>query len=135
MIAVFETNVVLDVLLARPKFLADSAAAFSRVELGEHRGLVCADAITTIHYIARRELGTRDSLEKLRDLLKIFGVSQVSETVIASALSSGFTDFEDAVLHESAKASRADCIVTRNIRDFRTSTVSVYTPSQFLIAT
>lgn len=106
-----------------------------QIESGQKQGLVCADTLTTIHYVARKQLGTKASLAKVRELLKIFGVAPVTGTVISSALDLEFGDFEDAVLHESARLSGANCIVTRNVQDFRKALIPIYTPVQFLAAT
>lgn len=40
--------------------------------------------------------------------------------------------YEDAVLHAAAQNVRADCIVTRNVRDFRLATLKVYAPDELL---
>ena len=37
-------------------------------------------------------------------------------------------DYEDATQYRSAVDEQADCIVTRNIKDFKASTISVLTP-------
>ncbi len=43
-----------------------------------------------------------------------------------------FSDFEDSVLHESARHSGAQYIVTRDITDFKKSKIPVYTPTEIL---
>ena len=134
MTALIDTNVVLDVLLGRAAHLADSAAAIAAVETGRCRGLLCATTVTTIHYIARRQLGNKESLERLADILTIFSVAAVNETALRSAINSGMADFADAVLHEAARQAGADCIVTRNVSDFSGSQIPVYLPSQLLKA-
>ena len=50
------------------------------------------------------------------------------------ALSSETTDFEDAVMIETAIRSKVDCIITRNTKDYRKSPVPVYTPDDFMKA-
>ena len=42
-------------------------------------------------------------------------------------------DFEDAVMSESARRINADCIITRNTKDFLKSKVPAVTPAEFLI--
>ena len=42
------------------------------------------------------------------------------------------SDFENALQVAAAHACGADCIVTRNIRDFKDSSILVYTPASFL---
>ncbi len=134
MIALIDTNVILDVLLGSEPHVSDSAAVVASVETGHCRGLLCATTVTTIHYIARRQLGNHESLDRLADLLSIFGVAAVNEAVIRTATISNMPDFEDAVLHEAARQAGADCIVTRNVEDFRSAQIPVYLPAQLLAA-
>ncbi len=134
MTAIVDTNVVLDVMLDRPPFLSASAAVLAAVEMSRCRGLLCATTVTTIHYIARRHVGAGKSLARISDLLSIFEVAAVNRAVLVLALARGFGDFEDAVLHDAAVQSRADCIVTRNIADFRQAVIPVYSPAQFIEA-
>ena len=134
MIALIDTNVVLDVLLRRESFFADSALVLAASEKSNCQGVLCATTVTTLHYLVGRELGSLASMEKVNDLLSIFEVAPVNRSVLESALKSGFSDFEDGVLHEAARQYGADCIVTRNVRDFRKATLPVYAPAQFLAA-
>ena len=53
-------------------------------------------------------------------------------SVVRGALDSDFTDFEDALQHFSAKTVDADCIVTRNKKDFRASDIPVYELEEFM---
>lgn len=131
MIVLIDTNIVLDVMLARQPFVTDSSVVLAAVEKSLCRGLLCAAAVTTIHYIARREIGTQQSLKRISELLSIFEIAVVNRSVLLSATNRDFSDFEDAVLHESALHAGADCIVTRNLVDFRASLIPVYSPAQF----
>ena len=49
-----------------------------------------------------------------------------------NALLSAVTDYEDAVMIQTAKRINADCIVTRNIKDYQPSDVPVYLPEELL---
>ena len=46
----FDTNVVLDVLLDRRPYVEASAAVWAAVETGASEGMLAAHAVTTIHY-------------------------------------------------------------------------------------
>ena len=52
--------------------------------------------------------------------------------VLRSARKLGFADYEDAVLHESARRGRADALVTRNPDDFEKATLTIYEPAELL---
>ena len=47
-------------------------------------------------------------------------------------MQSKLTDFEDAVLDESASRAGLDGIVTRNEKDFKQSKLTVYNPEELL---
>jgi predicted nucleic acid-binding protein len=51
---------------------------------------------------------------------------------VRRAVSSDVSDYEDAVMIETAARENVDCIVTRNVRDFAASAVPVYSPADFL---
>jgi len=132
--ALIDTNVIVDVLVRRESFFADSSRVLDRAERGEFTAWLCATTITTVYYLVRRHLGVKETIERLEDLTSICSTAAVNQAVIDSALRSGFDDFEDAVLNHSALTVGADCIVTRNPGDFRRSSLLVYTPGQFLAA-
>ena len=130
MIALVDTNVVLDVMLDRSPFALASASVLAGIESSRAQGLLCATTITTIHYIAQRSLGATASRLRIGDLMIVFGVAPVNGAVIEAAIASPIKDFEDAVLHEAAVRAGADCIVTRNTVDFSRSRLPVYTAAQ-----
>ena len=51
---------------------------------------------------------------------------------IRNAISADVSDFEDAVMIETAVRSGMDCIVTRNIKDYAKAKLPVYAPADFL---
>ncbi|MDY0088726.1 MAG: PIN domain-containing protein, partial [Coriobacteriia bacterium] len=50
----FDTNVVLDVLLDREPHAEVAARLLSLVDQGRLDGMVCATTVTTIHYLASK---------------------------------------------------------------------------------
>lgn len=132
--ALIDTNVIVDVLTGRAPHFADSALVLDKAERGEFVATLCATTITTVYYLVRRHCGPEATMEKMLDITAICHVSPVNRAVIDSALHSDFPDFEDAVLHHSAVLSGADCIITRNQADFRHSSLTIYSPGQFLEA-
>ena len=43
-----------------------------------------------------------------------------------------FNDFEDCLQDECARRVNADCLVTCNMKDFRTAKTKVYSPDEFV---
>jgi predicted nucleic acid-binding protein len=121
---------VLDVLLDRKPFAVPAAEALSRAEAGQIEGCLCATTITTIHYVAAKAVGARKALIAVRKLLEMFEIAPVNRPVLAAALESRLSDFEDAVLHEAARQVSAEAIVTRDPSDFRRSVLPTWSPAE-----
>ncbi len=126
----FDTNVVLDLLLDREPFSVDAARCFSRVEAGEIEGWLCGTTVTTLHYLIRKSVGATKAREGISLLLSLFEIAPVNKTVLERALNLPFKDFEDAVLHESARLVNAGVIITRNKADFKHSDIPVRLPGE-----
>lgn len=132
MTIVFDTNVVLDVVLKREPFFADAAALMAYVYEGRIDGLLCGTSLTTVFYLVEQKQGVEGAYASLDRLLDLFKAAAVDDSVLRSARGLRFADYEDAVLHESARRSHADGIVTRHTSDFEKSTLTVYEPPELL---
>ena len=130
----FDTNVILDILLDRQPFSNDAAQLISRVERSEIQGFLCATTVTTIHYLMAKSLDGRRSTTHIRLLLSLFEIAPVNRMVVENALECNFPDYEDAAIVESAQHAGVEYIITRNIKDFKKSSIPVYTPSGFIQA-
>ena len=132
--ALIDTNIVLDVLLARKPFVDAATRLFGLIEQSRLEGLLCATTITTVDYLLAQSLPRPHSREALRRLLELFEVAPVNRSVIEEALRSRIPDFEDAVLEQSGRLSGADAIITRNLRDFHNSSLKALGPDELLSA-
>ena len=60
-------------------------------------------------------------------------VLTVDGKIINEALSSGFKDFEDAIQYHAAHESKfIDILITRDIKEYKTVSLPVMTPDNFL---
>lgn len=128
-----DTCIAIDFLQKREPFAEDALRIFRAAASELFAGYITAKSATDIYYIDHR--GTHDkaaSCKKLRSLLTIVGLADSAAIDVFQALSSGLPDIEDAVMVETAKRIGADCIVTRNIKDYIKSNISAYTPAEFL---
>ena len=66
-------------------------------------------------------------------LLQHLNVCAVGRGELERARSLGWSDFEDAVVAAVAERAGCDCIVTRNVKDFEESPVTVLTPQEWLL--
>jgi len=128
----FDTNVVLDVLLARTPHVGPATALFDRVATKELDGLLGATTVTTIHYLATKTVGAASAQRHIRTLLGLFEVAPVTRSVLADAVDLRYPDYEDAVLHEAARHAGAQAIVTRDLKGFPKARLKVYAPDELL---
>ena len=127
-----DTNVVLDVLLARRPFVAASAEVFGLVEHSRIEGLLCATTITTIDYLLTQAMPRPAARQALQKILELFEIAPVNRAVLEEAIRSKVADFEDAVLDQAGRLAGAEAIVTRNQSDFRLAFLKVLGPDELL---
>ena len=130
---VIDTCVIVDALQSREPFCKDAQSIFLLCANRQFEGFLTAKAITDIYYLTRRQThsdnGTRDVLTKL---CALFGLLDTTALDVRKAISAEISDFEDAVMVETAVRSGVDCIVTRNIKDYGKAQISLYTPKEFI---
>ena len=128
-----DTNVVLDVLLARDPFCSSAEQVLGLSQRDDVEEYVSASAITDIYYIAHRQLKNRDLARALiRRLISVVSVAAVSEKEIETALNLSWPDFEDSVQYSVALMSDFDAIVTRDVIGYSNAKVRVISPEQVL---
>jgi predicted nucleic acid-binding protein len=128
----FDTNVILDVWMAREPHWKEAAELVGHIEQGKATGYLCPTTITTLHYLGKRVLGEKQARALVSILLDLFEVGHLTPLVFRDALNSRITDFEDAVIEAVSVASKVDVIATRNLKDFRRSRITARSPIQIL---
>jgi len=128
----FDTNVILDVLLKRKKLYEASSFLMNEVEKSRINGFLCANSVTVIHYLLGKVTGAKEATKNIKLILELFEIAPVNRAVLFESLSSKFKDYEDAVIHQSAIAVNADGIVTNNLKDFKASKIPAYSPLQLV---
>ena len=117
--AIIDTCVVIDALQNREPFCADAQRVFLAVANRRVGGSITAKAVTDIYYLMHRY--THDDAQSRRALSALFALFDVLDTAgmdCRRAISSEMSDYEDAVMAESAIRAEVDCIVTRNKHDY-----------------
>lgn len=128
-----DTDVTLDHLADRQPFAEYAHRLLALAETGKITACVSSLSFSNLYYILRKLNGHADALALLGKLKLLVRVSAVSEAEIQAALSSKFTDFEDAIQHFAAKAEGSvSAIITRNKSDYSASEMPVLSPDEFL---
>ena len=121
-----DTNILVDVLAKRKPHFEPALELFRYARQGEIKLCTSALSITTSWYLISRERDNATALEAIKAMLKYVEVITVSERAVLQALQSGFRNFEDAVQYFAAlEAGDVEYIITRNVRDFRQSVITV----------
>ena len=126
----FDTNVILDVLLNREQFVELSAGLVSLVETNVIEGYLCATTVTTIDYLVSKMHNRTEAKTSIQKLLSLFEIAKVDKEVLLLSIDSKFTDFEDAVQYYSGQIAGIDSIVTRNTDDYKKATYPIYSPNE-----
>lgn len=131
--ALLDTCVVMDFLQNREPFSIPARSILRAAATEWFTGCITAKSATDIYYLTHHcTHSDKEARQKLNQLLTILGLLDTSADDVFHAISSPVSDFEDAVMIETAKRAQVDCIVTRNTKDYAKSTVAVYTPDEFL---
>ena len=127
---IFDTNIILDVLLNRDPFVELSAKIVSSVENKNIEGYLCATTITTLDYLISKQTNRNTAKAEIQKLLNIFEISEVNSKVLDMSLKSGFKDFEDGVQYYSGECCGVNGLVTRNTKDYKQAKLPIYTPEE-----
>lgn len=131
--ALIDTCVVVDALQDREPFNEDAQTVFLLCANQQYEGFLTAKSVTDIYYLTHRQThNDKTARDILTKLCALFGLADTAATDIRRAISAETSDFEDAVMIETAVRSGLDCIITRNIKDFSRSPVPVYSPAEFI---
>lgn len=127
-----DTNIIIDFLLKRGSFYAESRNVLMRCTHDGTEGFVAMHSIANLWYVLRKE-----SEEKRRKSLKMICIALTvcftnHQEVYNAINNTQFKDFEDCLQDACAYVNRIDYIVTRNTKDFIHSRVKALLPSEFL---
>ena len=128
-----DTNIVIDLLAKREPFYIDAAKLFSLADKNKIKLAVSSLTFANTNYILQKANSASIARDILRKLKILTAVLSVDDKIIDLALNDNeFVDFEDAIQYYSAIENNQDIIITRNLKDYRTSRLPVMTASEFI---
>lgn len=133
MIVLLDTCVILDALQNRVPFADDAQKIFLAVANKQIEACITAKSVADIYYLTHKMTHSdKMSREILAKLFTLFSLLDTTSKDCKDALFSPITDYEDAIMVETAKNATVDYIVTRNITDYAKAPISVITPAELL---
>ena len=131
-IALIDTNVLLDHLAHRDGFFQDAAVIFSMVDEGKLIGIVSSLSIVNCAYVLPKHYDGNAVLEQIKTMLRMFTISNVDASVLEQAATLEPYDYEDAVQYVSALPYHPDLVITRDKKGFNDLDILVMTPAEFV---
>ena len=127
------SDIFIDVLLKREQFYK-AGQRLLNIGLREENPKICTSAlvIANILYITDKALGKNEAKENVQKLLKLVTVFPVNADCITLAMSSNFTDLDDAMQHFIAMQNQCDLIITRNLKHYKNSLLPVMSADEYL---
>ncbi len=128
-----DTDVLLDFFFDRKPFSNYATKVLSLCKKDIIKGYSTPVIIANTYYLLRKTAKHEVVINKLNQLLTFIDIVNMNRDVVIKALNSNFTDFEDALQNFSAvKNKDIRIIITRNIKDFKTSKLAVLTPESYI---
>jgi len=129
-----DTNIIIDLLAKREMFYEDSLRIFSLADRSEIHLAISTLSIANTYYLLNDVMklkGARGIVRKFKVLVNSYSLD---DKIIELALNDkSFKDFEDAIQYYTALEANCKAIITRNIKDFKNSTIPVFRPKEYLI--
>lgn len=127
----FDTCIIIDYLLKRKDLSEDAKKIIIPVVENTIYGFITVKSLMDIYYIIKKHLHsetkTRDIINTILDSFVLLDSTRQDAI---KALVSDCHDYEDALMIETAKSYNMDYIVTRNIKDYKNSSIPVMVPNK-----
>lgn len=126
-----DTNILVDLIADRKPFSKYTIEIFNLAESKKIRLYTSSHSIATIYYLLKKFIDDKSLRALLLGLFEFISVIPVDEQVLSKGLRSKQKDFEDAIqLYCAITIEKIDCIVTRNIKDFKGVEIPVLAPDE-----
>jgi predicted nucleic acid-binding protein len=128
----FDTNIVLDVLLGRIPWRAEANVIFEAAQQGKITASMTTLSIANVFYVGRRLASLEKALQTVHDCLSAFDILPVERRTLEAALLLPGPDFEDKIQIAAAIEANLDGIITRDPAGFAAGPMPIFTPLELL---
>jgi len=127
-----DTNIILDLLAKRKEFIIEAQELFTLSDKNEIKLYVSSLTFANTYYILSQKMKLNDARKILRKFKILVEVLPMDDKIIDLSLESDFKDFEDAIQYHTAIENDINIIITRNLKDFKTSRIPVLTAKNYI---
>ncbi len=127
-----DTNIIVDLLSKRKNFYQEAQELFTLADEQEVKLYISSLTFANTHYLLSKELNSNEARKVLIKFKLLVSILPLNDKILELALSSDFNDFEDGIQYYTALENKLNIIITRNKKDFKTSTLPVLTAREYL---
>lgn len=128
-----DTNIVIDLLGKREPHYEAAAKLFSLADQGKIKLSVSSLTFANTNYVLSKMNNSVLAREILSKFKVLVTVTDLNDKIIELSLNDkSFVDFEDGLQYYSALENKASIIITRNLKDFKSSKIPVMTAQGYL---
>ncbi|NND06630.1 MAG: PIN domain-containing protein [Saprospiraceae bacterium] len=128
-----DTNVILDLLSKREPYYIASQKIFSLADKKMLNLEISSLSLVIVHYVLNDRMKMKDARSVLVRFKVLVDTYELNDKIIELALNdTDFRDFEDGIQYYTALEAQCDLIVTRNLKDFKRSSIPVFSPKEYL---
>ncbi len=128
-----DADITFDLLLMRQPFYQNAAQLFTLADQRLVDLYFSALSYSNLNYLLIKQHGKAESKVILSRLKLLVKVLSDDDKIISHALTSPFTDFEDAIQYQTAIENKIPIIITRNLKDYKEAQIPVMTAETFLM--
>lgn len=126
-----DTNIIIDLIAGRKPFSKFATELFAKAEEKQIQLFTSSHSIATSHYILKKYTEEKALQEIIDNLMDYLTIIPIDSSVLKKGLRSNHKDFEDALQMICASSvKQMDCIVTRNLKDFKNSEIPAIAPDE-----
>lgn len=128
-----DADVIIDLIIDRQPFSGEAAQVFTLIDHKKVKGYTSALCYSNIYYVLSKYVPHKKVITLLNELSELVGILKADTGIIKASLASDFKDFEEAIQYYTVmEYKRIDVIITRNIKDYKKSSLPVMTPETFM---
>ncbi len=126
-----DTNILVDLLADRKPFSKYAIEIFNAAENKKVKLFTSSHSIATTYYLLKKFIDDSSLRKTLLGLIEYMTIISVDTEVLTKGLRSKQKDFEDSIqIYCATSIDKMDCIVTRNVKDFKACEILVLTPNE-----
>jgi predicted nucleic acid-binding protein len=126
-----DTNIILDLLLDRKPHSKSASLLFDMAVKGKVKLYMSAITVHNLYYILQKLKSHHEAMSILKKIQTFITILDTTASDVQEALQSNPKDFEDALqIQTSQRHSKINAIITRNTKDFKNSSLPIWTADQ-----